>query len=141
MVSWRCTVLQAGDTLNAFRHWSALLFLLFCSTCALPKVMLCGAEVSALDVNGCSPIFYSVALGYVDATRFSQSIFSRLSIKSSELNIQDVDIAWRIYKYQRQKRKNCRYKMSVLRKLQKQQITLFSSLRAFGFIFPCYLPV
>ena len=36
--------------------------------------MLCGAEVNALDVNGCSPIFYSVALGYVDATRSSQSL-------------------------------------------------------------------
>ena len=45
------------------------------STCVLLKVMLCGAEVSALDVNGCSPIFYSVALGYVDATRFGQAIF------------------------------------------------------------------
>ena len=34
------------------------------------QVMLCGAEVNALDVNGCSPIFYSVALGYAGATRY-----------------------------------------------------------------------
>ena len=40
----------------------------------LLQVMLCGAEVNALDVNGCSPIFYSVALGYVEATRSSQSL-------------------------------------------------------------------
>ena len=33
-------------------------------------MMLCGAEVNALDVNGCSPIFYSVALGYAGATRY-----------------------------------------------------------------------
>ena len=45
------------------------------SISVLLKVMLCGAEVSALDVNGCSPIFYSVALGYVDATRLCQAIF------------------------------------------------------------------
>ena len=53
---------------------SITLMLLLISTFVLLKVMLCGAEVSALDVNGCSPIFYSVALGYVDATRSSQSI-------------------------------------------------------------------
>ena len=46
------------------------------------QVMLCGAEVNALDVNGCSPIFYSVALGYVDATRSSQSLLIESSINS-----------------------------------------------------------
>ena len=59
--------------------------------------------------------------------------------KFAKLNFQNVDIAWSVYKYQRQKRKNCRYTdpRSVLKKLQT---TLFSSLLAFGFIFPVYLP-
>ena len=53
-----------------------LLLLFFFLLRYLLQVMLCGAEVNALDASGCSPIFYSVALGYVDATRSPQSIWN-----------------------------------------------------------------
>ena len=36
--------------------------------------MLCGAEVNVQDFNGCSPIFYSVALGYAETTRMLLSV-------------------------------------------------------------------
>ena len=112
-----------------------ILLLLLLLLCFLLQVMLCGAEVNALDVNGCSPIFYSVALGYVDATRSCQSINMEYSINLLN-SIFRMLISLGASTNIKDRKGRTAGTRSVLKKLQT---TLFSSLLAFGFIFPVYL--
>ena len=36
--------------------------------CLSVLLTLCGAEVNTVDGNGCSPLFYTVTLGYAECT-------------------------------------------------------------------------